>query len=104
MDSLVARGEFRLPINHTPPPQQFVDKDGQLQGLNVELAQELSKRLCLQVDLIRMDFPAMIPAMNAGRIDGIDTGMFWTEERSKLMYMVPYAVQAISVVISPDTR
>lgn len=101
-DNLIAPGKLQLSINPTNPPQQFVDKDGQLQGLNVDLAEELGKRLCLQVDLIRMDFPAMIPAMNAGRIDGIDTGMFWTEERSKLMYMVPYAVQAISVVVAPD--
>ncbi len=102
-DNLIAPGKLQLSINPTNPPQQFVDKDGQLQGLNVELSQELSKRLCLHVDLIRMDFPAMIPAMNAGRIDGIDTGMFWTEERSKLMYMVPYATQAISVVVAPDS-
>jgi len=102
-DNLIAPGKLQMSINPTNPPQQFVDKDGQLQGLNVELAQELSKRLCLQVDLFRMDFPAMIPAMNAARIDGIDTGMFWTEERSKLMYMVPYAIQAISVVVGPDS-
>ncbi len=102
-DNLIAPGKLQLSINPTNPPQQFVDKDGQLQGLNVELAQELGKRLCLQVDLIRMDFPAMIPAINAGRIDGIDTGMFWTEERSKLMYMVPYATQAISAVVAPDS-
>jgi polar amino acid transport system substrate-binding protein len=102
-DNLIAPGKLQLSINPTNPPQQFVDKDGQLQGLNVELANELSKRLCLQVELIRMDFPAMVPAMTAGRIDGINTGMFWTDERSKLMYMVPYAVQAISVVVPPGS-
>jgi len=102
-DNLVAPGKLQLSINPTNPPQQFVDKDGQLQGLNVELAQELGKRLCLPVELIRMDFPAMMPAMTAARIDGTDTGMFWTEERSKLMYMVPYAIQAISVVVPPDS-
>jgi polar amino acid transport system substrate-binding protein len=96
-------GKLQLSINPTNPPQQFVDKDGQLQGLNVELAHELGKRLCLPVELVRMDFPAMIPAMTAGRIDGIDTGMFWTEERSKLMFMVPYGVQAISVVVAPGS-
>ena len=100
---LIAPGKLQLSINPTNPPQQFVDKDGQLQGLNVELAQELGKRLCLPVELVRMDFPAMIPAMSAGRIDGIDTGMFWTEERSKLMYMVPYAGQALSVVVAPES-
>ena len=100
---LIAPGKLQLSINPTNPPQQFVDKDGQLQGLNVELANELGKRLCMPVELIRMDFPAMMPAMGAGRIDGIDTGMFWTEERSKLMYMVPYSIQAISVVTVPDS-
>ena len=100
---LIAPGKLQLSINPTNPPQQFVDKDGQLQGLNVELAQELGKRLCLPVELVRMDFPAMIPAMGTGRIDGIDTGMFWTEERSKLMYMVPYAGQALSVVVASES-
>jgi len=75
-DNLITPGKLQLSINPTNPPQQFVDKDGQLQGLNVELADELGKRLCLPVELIRMDFPAMVPAMTAGRIDGIDTACF----------------------------
>jgi polar amino acid transport system substrate-binding protein len=102
-DNLVAPGKLQLSINPTNPPQQFVDKDGQLQGLNVELARELGKHLCLPVELVRMDFPPMIPAMNAGRIDGLNTGMFWTEERSKLMYTVPYGMQSISVVVALDS-
>jgi polar amino acid transport system substrate-binding protein len=102
-DNLIAPGKLQLSINPTNPPQQFVDKDGRLQGLNVELADELSKRLCVAIDLVRMDFPGMIPAMNAGRIDGLDTGMFWNEERSKLMYTVPYGIQSISVVVAPDS-
>jgi polar amino acid transport system substrate-binding protein len=100
-DNLIAPGKLQLSINPTNPPQQFVDKDGRLQGLNVELANELGKRLC--IDLVRMDFPGMIPAMNAGRIDGLDTGMFWNEERSKLMYTVPYGIQSISVVVAPNS-
>ena len=102
-DNLIAPGKLQLSINPTNPPQQFVDKDGQLQGLNVEFANELGKRLCLSVELARMDFPAMIPAMNSGRLDGINTGMFWTEERSKLMFMVPNGMQAISVVVAAES-
>ncbi|MET0679255.1 MAG: transporter substrate-binding domain-containing protein [Bradyrhizobium sp.] len=102
-DNLIAPGKLQLSINPTNPPQQFVDKDGQLQGLNVELAAEIGKRICLPVELIRMDFPAMVPAMTAARLDGINTGMFWTEERSKLMFMVPAGVQAISVVVTAES-
>jgi polar amino acid transport system substrate-binding protein len=94
---LVTAGTIQLAINPTLPPQQFVDEKGELQGLNVELGRELGNRLCLKTEFVRMDFPAMVPALKAGRFDAIDTGMFWTEERSKLMFMVPYAQQAIGV-------
>ncbi len=94
---LVEPGKLLLSINPTLPPQQYVDAKGELQGLNVELGRALGEKLCLKTQFIRMDFPAMVPALKGGRFDGIDTGMFWTEQRSKLMYMVPYARQAIGV-------
>jgi len=97
-DLLVA-GKLSMSINPTLPPQQFVDASGELQGLNVDLAREFAKRLCLTMEFVRMDFPAMFPALAAARFDGIDTGMFWTEERSKIAYTVPYAQQAISLVV-----
>lgn len=97
---LVTPGKLQMSINPTLPPQQFVDEKGELQGLNVELMREIAKRLCIPLDLIRMDFPPMIPALSAGRFDGINTGMFWTEERSKIAYTVPYAQQTISLTVS----
>ena len=95
--SLVQPGKLQLAINPTLPPQQYVDEHGELQGLNVELGRELGRRMCVPTEFVRMDFPAMVPALRGGRFDGIDTGMFWTEERSRLMYMVPFAQQAIGV-------
>ena len=96
---LVTAGKLQMSINPTLPPQQFVDEKGELQGLNVELMREIAKRLCITLDLLRMDFPPMVPALTAGRFDGINTGMFWTEERSKIAYTVPYAQQTISLTV-----
>ena len=39
------------------------------------------------------------PGLAAKRWDMINTGIFWTEERSKLMYMVPYEQAAISFLV-----
>jgi polar amino acid transport system substrate-binding protein len=97
---LVEAGKLQMAINPTLPPQQFVDAQGELQGLNVDLMREVAKRLCLPMEFIRMDFPPMFPALAAARFDGIDTGMFWTEERSKIAYTVPYAQQAISITVA----
>jgi polar amino acid transport system substrate-binding protein len=101
--SLVDPGKWQMSINPTLPPQQFVDDKGELQGLNVELAREIANRICLEAVFLRMDFPPMIPALRSGRFDTINTGLFWTEERSKMLYLVPYAQQAISIYTDPSS-
>jgi len=101
---LMEAGKWTMSINPTLPPQQFVDTRGELQGLNVELARAMAAKMCLEPVFLRMDFPPMIPGLRANRFDTINTGMFWTEERSKLFYVVPYAQQAISIYTLPDSR
>jgi polar amino acid transport system substrate-binding protein len=101
--NLIAPGKWQMSINPTLPPQQFVDDKGELQGLNVELAREIAKRICLEPVFLRMDFPPMIPALQSGRFDTINTGLFWTEERSKMLFLVPYAEQAMSVYTDPSS-
>jgi polar amino acid transport system substrate-binding protein len=101
---LVSPGKLQLSINPTLPPLQSVDSRGELQGLNVEIGKEIAKRVCLQLEFMRMDFPAQIPGLDSGRFDGINTGMFWTEERSKRMFTVPYGQSAIGVIVSTDSK
>lgn len=92
-----------MSINPTLPPQQFVDSRGELQDLNVELARAAAAKMCLQPVFLRMDFPPMVPGLRAGRFDTFNTGLFWTEERSRLFYLVPYAQQAISIYTLPNS-
>ena len=94
--NLIKAGTLIMSINPTLPPLQFVDDKGQLQGMRVELANELCKRMGLAPEYIRTEFATMIPGLAAKRWDMINTGIFFTEERSKLMYMVPYEQAAIS--------
>jgi polar amino acid transport system substrate-binding protein len=94
--NIIKAGTLVMSINPTLPPLQFVDDKGQLQGMRVELANECCKRLGLAPEYIRTEFATMIPGLAAKRWDMINTGIFFTEERSKLMYMVPYEQAAIS--------
>jgi polar amino acid transport system substrate-binding protein len=89
-----------MSINPTLPPLQFVDDKGQLQGMRVELGNAVAKWLGLTPEYVRIEFAAMVPGLAAKRWDMINTGIFWTEERSKLMYMVPYERAAISFLVS----
>jgi polar amino acid transport system substrate-binding protein len=100
---LIKPGTLVMSTNPTLPPLQFVDSSGQLKGMRVELGEELAKRLCLKPEYVRIEFSAMVPGLQAGRWDMINTGIFFTEERAKVMQMVPYEDQAISVSIAPKS-
>jgi polar amino acid transport system substrate-binding protein len=94
--NIIKAGTLVMSINPTLPPLQYVNDKGELQGMRVELANECAKKLGLTPEYIRTEFATMIPGLAAKRWDMINTGIFFTEERSKLMYMVPYEQAAIS--------
>lgn len=98
---LVTPGELKMATNPTLPPLQYVDSEGNLKGMRIELGQELAKRLCLKADYTRIEFSAMVPGLQGGRWDMINTGIFFTPERAKLMYLIPYESQAISISTQP---
>jgi polar amino acid transport system substrate-binding protein len=97
---LAKPGSLIMTFNATLPPRQYVDTDGQLKGYGIELGRMLAEALCLKPELMNMEFAAQIPGLQAGRWDIVATGLFYTEERAKLMYMVPYGVEDIEVTVS----
>ena len=96
---LVKAGTLTMSVNPTLPPMQFVDQQGQLRGMRVDLGNEIARRLCLTAENVRVEFAAMIPGLAARRWDMINTGMFYTEERQRLMWLVRHEQQAISVSV-----
>lgn len=78
---------FGTTANNAP----FSMKPGdELEGMLPELGAELSSVLGVEVVLEPMAFPGLVPAMEAGRIDGIWTLMTATEDREKSMDMLSY--------------
>lgn len=99
--ALLSPGEVAVSINPVSPPMQYLDK-GELKGMRVEVGDAIIERLCLKSKHIRVDdFGTMIPGLQAGRWDIINTGVFFTEARAKIIYMVRYENQAISVATRP---
>jgi polar amino acid transport system substrate-binding protein len=96
---LLRPGKIVIATNATIPPVQFIDDRGNLRGMRIELGDEIAKRLNLEANWVNIQFEAMIPGLQGSRWDMINTGLFYTEERAKLMSLVPYELQAISVSV-----
>ncbi|MDH4375941.1 MAG: ABC transporter substrate-binding protein [Ramlibacter sp.] len=97
---LVKPGTLVMSTNPTLPPMQFVDSAGVLKGMRITLGDEIAKRLCLKPEYIKIEFSAMVPGLQSGRWDLINTGIFWTEERAKIMQMIQYEAQAVSISVA----
>lgn len=97
---LIKPSTLTMSTNPTLPPLQYVDSSGTLKGMRITLGTEIAKRLCLTDEFVRIAFDAMVPGLAAGRWDMIDTGIFFTPARVKLMQMIPYEQQAISLSVA----
>lgn len=95
--SVIEAGRITYVANPTVPPYQFTDSSGVLKGLRVDLANELSKRLCMESEFISAEFSVHIPGLEADRWDVTIAPIFYTAERAKRVYMVPYEQQALSI-------
>jgi len=96
---LLIPGKLIMSINATIPPVQYIDDQGNLVGMRVELGDEIARRLCLEAEWVNIQFDAMIPGLQGDRWDMINTGLFFTDERAELMELVPYELQAISISV-----
>jgi polar amino acid transport system substrate-binding protein len=64
------------------------EEDGALRGVEIEFAERVARDLGRPLALERIRFDELIPALRAGRIDVIMTGMSITEDRAALVRFV----------------
>ena len=96
---LIRKGTLIAAINPTVAPIQYVDDDGNIVGLDVDLGNEIAKRLCLTMLFESVQFATMIPGVEDGRFDVIDSFMFYTPERAAQVLMIPYGASTLAVVV-----
>lgn len=69
-------------LNATFAPFEYVE-NGKVVGFDVDLINEIGKNLGYEIEIIDQSFDGLIPALKAGKIDIIVSGMSATEERKK---------------------
>lgn len=94
---LVSAGTLTYGVAATFPPFEY--KDGtELAGFDIEMTKDLAATMGLNVAPMDMEFDGLIPALNGGRIDVINSAMYITPERAKQVDFVPYVLVGEAVV------
>ncbi|NJN95905.1 MAG: transporter substrate-binding domain-containing protein, partial [Anaerolineales bacterium] len=74
--------------------------DGELTGFDVEMGAALAEAMGLEVNPLNMDFNGLIPALQGGRIDFINSAMYINDERAQQVDFVPYMLVGNEIVVA----
>ena len=91
MDRIVSRGELRVGVSGDMPPMNLLTKDDKVIGMDVDVATMIAEAMGVKLNLQRIDFKGLLPALESGSIDMIVSNMTMTPERNlKVAFVGPY--------------
>jgi ABC-type amino acid transport substrate-binding protein len=93
-------GALRVGSDLANPPFAQVDAQGEPRGRDVEMMERLGAKLGREIEWVRMDFDALLDAVEAGEIDVVCATLGITPEREeRIDFTAPYFETRISAVV-----
>ena len=85
----------------TYPPFEFVDEQGALAGIDIEIGRVIAAALGLTAEFKNMNFDGLITALQSGSVDMIISSMSATDDRRQsVAFSEPYVKTGIALLIS----
>jgi polar amino acid transport system substrate-binding protein len=95
-----SKGILKFGTASITEPFSFIDGSQKIVGLDIEIASLVAQKLNKRLEIVNMDFGAMIPALISGKVDLIGACITITEERAKsVLFSAPYYIGGISALI-----
>jgi polar amino acid transport system substrate-binding protein len=93
LDRIQQRGELIVGTMGNMPPLNMTSKDGEIFGLEPDIARMLAKAMDVKVKFVTKPFNELLPALQTGEVDMVLSGMTITPERNrKVAFVGPYFI------------
>jgi ABC-type amino acid transport substrate-binding protein len=101
---IVKDQKLRVGLSGSQPPLNFKSKDGQLMGLEVDLARGLAATMGVGVEFVEKPFGDLLDAVAKGEVDLVMSGMSITPERNmRVAFVGPYHLSGKSLLTKSST-
>lgn len=92
--------KIRIATEGAYAPWNFTDSSGKLVGFELDLAEDLCKRMNAECEIVAQAWDGIIPALQAGKYDAIMAGMSITDKRKKVItFSRDYAMTPAKFVV-----
>jgi polar amino acid transport system substrate-binding protein len=93
LDRIQKRGELIVGTLGNMPPLNMTAKDGEIFGLEPDLAKMMAAAMGVNVKFVTKPFSELLPALQAGQVDMVMSGMTITPRRNlKVAFVGPYFI------------
>lgn len=97
------RGTITVAMEGTWSPWTYHDDNNDLVGYDVEVAQNIAKKLGVEAEFVEGAWDGLLAGLDAGRYDIMVNGVGVTEEREeKYNFSTPYAYNKTVVIVRDD--
>jgi len=104
LDRIIKKGELAVGTSGTQPPMSATNKKGELMGMDVDLSKAMADAMGVKLRFVQMPFAELLPALEAGKVDMVLSGMTITAERNKkAAFLGPYIVTGKGI-LAIETR
>lgn len=103
MDRILSKGELVIGTSGAQPPMTVVSKKGELIGLDVDMARAMAEALGVKANFKILPFAELLPALEAGQVDIVLSGMTITPARNRTVAFVgPYLASGKGILTLSD--
>lgn len=97
-------GKFVLGLDATFKPMGYTDENDQIVGFDIDVAEEVCKRMGVELVKQEINWDTKEEDLNAGRIDCIWNGMSVSQDRAEAMNLSePYMENIMTFVVPADS-
>jgi len=105
LETIKADGRIRIGTEGTYAPFTFHDKSGKLTGFDVEIAEEVAKRLGVKAEFIETKWDGMFAGLDAKRFDAVVNEVSIRPDRQeKYDFSEPYIVSKAILIVHQDNK
>ena len=104
-DSGNAEAAKKVVVGTNPefPPFEYQDKEGKMEGFDLDLMTAIGEDQGFEVDFQSLEFDALTGALATGQIDAAAAGISVTPERNEqVLFSNPYMNASLGIVVTKD--
>ncbi len=104
LQKVMDAGKLRLGLDATFKPMGYTDENDKIVGFDIDLAEEVCKRMGIKLEPVGVDWDTKEQDLNADKIDCIWNGLSVSDERKKQMLMSePYMNNKMVFMVNKDS-